>query len=151
MKTLVFIFVTLFISFAVYGQPDELNCRKFRTGFFTYPMEGYQSVLIKRTRHHQTEINYKEGLTLKFDLNWNNDCEYELILTWSDSEEYRKVMGSTLKANIIETGDDSYDYTASLNGKLTRGTILKISGKEARKMKKHYKSVKQSPGTDPEQ
>jgi len=120
------------------AQTDTLNCINFHTGYFVYPMEGFDALLVHRTADLQEETDLQKGITWKFDVTWKSDCEYELKLIESNDETNRVEPGTVLTARIYETTPDTYQYTAVLDGKPTRGMMIKISPKAAIKMKKKF-------------
>ena len=117
----------LFIAAATfgYGQFGDSECKKFRTGTFSYK-EEFVSVIIERTKKKQKELEIISGLELHYKIKWTSDCEYKLIQTWSNNAELNKRKGMVLTVRITAVGADSYQYICDDGELITRNTIVKI-------------------------
>lgn len=68
-------------SFFVFAQVTKLNCKKVKIGtFYFYPAESKQPYMIVRDRSFQKEINLKTNETSFFQVNWQNDCMFNMRL-----------------------------------------------------------------------
>ncbi len=125
-RKLIFINLLLTTTVFCWGQEAKNDCKKFKTGKFTYKEESFNSVIIKRTKNRQNEHDLKSGLKIKYKIHWTGDCEYELISLWSNDQEVRKHKGSIIKVKILSTFNDSYEYIADYEGSITQYTVVRL-------------------------
>jgi hypothetical protein len=126
MKNLILTYLLTTITVLCLAQTNTSECDKFKTGTFTYKEESFNTVIITRTKKKQKEHDTKSGLKINFKIHWTGDCEYELILVWSNDKEIDKRNGSIIKVKVINIFSDSYEYTADYNGNTTEYTVVRM-------------------------
>ena len=118
----------LLIAASAFGQTDNAECRKFRSGSFYYVNETGDTVHITRNGRRQQERNMKTKVLTKFRMNWTSDCSYELLQTWSNSRKMREYNGTVTRITMTVRNGSSYNYTCACKdvpGKSNSGIIFR--------------------------
>jgi len=120
----------LFFSFTSTFSQEEtiiLDCKKFRSGKYTYQEASYKSVIVTRNTEEQVEHELISGLIVKYNIDWISDCEYVLTQFWSNNIAVAKLNGSKIYVKIIQILGDKYKYEAKQNDVLSSFTMIKVN------------------------
>ncbi len=126
MKKLLLSFIILVQFFALSCETPERDCKKFKTGTFTFEtLLNGELVATTFTRNDTLEVDYYNGKADSSSIRWINDCEYivKKLNPKSMSEE------KSLHMKILTTEGDFYTFEYSLVGETTkqRGTAKKTA------------------------
>lgn len=99
------------------------DCAKFKTGRFKYIGEN-DGVTITRDSIYHIESNGTKSL--KFKIDWINDCEYKLIYIDVNETGDEVLLDKTIYVTIYETTKKSYKFFSEVEGKVNYGEIEKI-------------------------
>jgi hypothetical protein len=116
MKT---ILVILLFVLPRIGFSQDLDCKKFKTGYFQNIDSDGGNTFIKRKKKYQIETDTSTGAEIKLKITWINDCSYKLSLIsgnskWDEQEQLPN--NPDLIVVIIETGKDYYIQVANFEG-----------------------------------
>ena len=100
------ILILLFISATSYAQ--DLDCSKFRTGYYRYANQDYADLLTVRTDSIQTDsypapMNFIATSRVK----WLSDCTYEFEYFKVNDEKFNSLIGTTYAIEIIAIKGDT--------------------------------------------
>lgn len=124
MNKLTFLLILVIINTSLFSQNS--NCENFRTGYFSYLEEPFTSVVVRRTKKFQYEHNKKDGMKLKFKIDWIDDCQYTLTYIKVNAKTDKNVLRKKINVSITEIiNPNSYKYIADYYGKKTSFTVIK--------------------------
>lgn len=106
----------------------EIDCGDFKTGKFIYTAPGGGEVSIKRTKKKQIERYNNEHQKFIFEINWLDDCTYDLTLVNAKGlpkEKKQEIIGSTLHCIVTASRLGHYEVTI-LSGNKSQPTELTI-------------------------
>lgn len=116
----------LFIFSLFLVSCNSNSCQDFKTGNFNYPENLETDVKIERNESFQIETSKKEGYTDKYQIFWDSDCSYHLVLLETNkSFDGMKPLVDTMFVNIIELAQNSYTFKAVINKKVFEGQLIK--------------------------
>ena len=128
MKKLKFLAVFCLFIIGIQANSQSKSCQYYRTGtFLLVDNQMGLSVKIERTETRQKESDLNTGKYTVFQVNWLNDCEYELtaIDGTSDLVSYFKTKKLILK--ILDVYADGYRFEGHIKGTNTFKTqIMKV-------------------------
>lgn len=108
MKKLVLLFSILIFSVHVNAQTD---CLMYHKGYFMFTDSAGNTILIHRKNKYQYEYNRKLKVRTQYSVSWNNDCEYTITQTLTNSKALKKYKNSVLGVVISKgDGDNGYYY-----------------------------------------
>jgi hypothetical protein len=122
---LIYLTISLLISFNFFSQVRKVNCDKFKNGHFKYKEQLYQNVEIIRRKNKQIEYDHKTGLKVEYTIQWTSNCQYELTQISSNNPNVEKSNGVTITVQIASIEGESYKYLANCKGVITSYTIIK--------------------------
>ncbi len=102
-----------------FGFSQDMNCGKFKTGYFQNIDSKDGNTFIKRTKKYQIETDKSSGVEVKLKIIWINDCSYRLSFIKGNSKwdnEEHVPNNPDLIVEIIETGEDYYIQVAKFQG-----------------------------------
>lgn len=111
------------------AQQEEIQCKKFKTGEFTYSEKS--NIRVIRDAHTQTEYNVNAGSSEdfidKYNIHWQDECTYFLTLKSTNRPEGLDFSEQdTLWVTITATNDYIYEYSAFKTGKTFQGSLIKL-------------------------
>lgn len=107
---------------------QKKTCADFKLGQFEAPDNQISDIKITRTATQQIERSESRNFKEVYDIIWINDCEYQLILKETTRPQNNFIhVQDTLKVSITAIEDDTYQYTAFLNGKQFVGDLKQTS------------------------
>ena len=120
MNTLKIIVLAFFFISTVANSQDqstETQCSIAHEGTFTYGNSKMQ-ITISRTKNKQVDkILYKgTAFYLYSDIEWLNDCEYNITMISSTLPNFRKQPGDVLNVKINKIEGKHIYYTTSFKG-----------------------------------
>ncbi len=122
----------ILFSFNVFGQNENLECKKFKTGKYYYPQLPREYGESKRTETKQISYITKPDMTLTWKINWLTDCSYEMILEDIKNNDGIYNIGDRIVAEIISIEDKCYVFEGVLYSskypdgkKFPQGTLCK--------------------------
>ncbi len=119
-------FFSFFLLVILLGSCQSNNCEDFKVGKFEYPKEMKSDVVIERTADFQIETSEKDGYTDKYQIIWDSDCSYHLVLLETNNEfDGMKPLIDTMHVNMVEVLESSYKFMAVLNSKVFEGQLIK--------------------------
>lgn len=119
-------FFSFFLLLILLSSCQSNNCEDFKVGQFEYPKEMKSDVVIERTADFQIETSEKDGYTDKYQIIWDSDCSYHLVLLETNNEfEGMKPLIDTMHVNMVEVLESSYKFKAVLNSKVFEGQLIK--------------------------
>jgi hypothetical protein len=112
-----FLLLTFFCVSIISCPAQKTDCKSFKIGKFELnDKENNVIFYIERNDSIQTETNSINQDIAKFRITWTNDCEYKLQLL-AGTKQMKEFFGKrNLNIIIIETYQDSYKFSASLDG-----------------------------------
>jgi hypothetical protein len=116
----------LFFLALLLSSCQSNSCEDFKIGQFIYPKEMNSDVVIERTAEFQIETSKKDGYTDKYQIIWDSDCSYHLVLLETNNEfDGMKPLTDTMHVNMVEVLESSYKFKAVLNSKVFEGQLIK--------------------------
>ncbi|VAW17380.1 FIG00552784: hypothetical protein [hydrothermal vent metagenome] len=120
-KHLYFIFI-LILATSCY-QPER-NCKKFKTGEFSFTsiVDG-KELTTTFIRNADEEVDYYSGKTDTSSVRWINDCEYIV----KKLNPKNKAEEKSIHMKILSTTDNSYTFEYGIVGESKKviGTAIK--------------------------
>ena len=113
------VLLALFVALNLCIHAQEMNCKKFKTGYFQNVDHKDGDLFIKRTNKFQFETDKVSGVELKLKVTWINDCTYKLqLISGNDVWNSNPHLPSDTKVivQIIETGEDYYIQVSKIEG-----------------------------------
>lgn len=116
-------FVLMFVLVAT-TSCQKKTCADFKLGKFEAPDNAISDIKITRTETGQVEVSEKRGFKDIYKIFWVSECEYHLVLEESNNPDKNLLNElDTLKVSITAIEEDTYQYTAVLNGKAFMGDL----------------------------
>ncbi|RFC54580.1 hypothetical protein [Brumimicrobium aurantiacum] len=106
MKQLLFTLLTL----SILACSNKKTCSDFHEGKFGFTDPDLAHIEITRESGSQIEVNTKTNMEAHTEINWINDCSYEL--TYVDiknaPKEFDFMIGKKIKGEIIEMNGNNF-------------------------------------------
>ncbi|WP_258541671.1 hypothetical protein [Parvicella tangerina] len=109
------LFAIVGFSASIFGQ-DSLDCRDFKTGRFHYIPPNGGEVTIRRTKKKQIERYNDENQKFIFEINWLDDCSYDLVLVNAKGlpkEKKKEIIGTQLHCRVVAVSLGHYEIEIS--------------------------------------
>jgi hypothetical protein len=114
MKKLLLLFFILVFCVSANAQTD---CSVYRKGYFMFTDSSGNTILVQRKKKYQYQYNRKIKVRTQFIIKWNNDCEYSITQTLTNSKSLRQYKNSITVTVISKPdGDNGYYYTCNCKG-----------------------------------
>lgn len=101
------------------------NCAILKEGTFTY-RSGKQDVIVIFKGNKHVEYHNDREHFIKSDIEWINDCEYNLIIQESTLPDFPFKMGTKMHIVVNRVRGKKVYYTSSLGGRSWDGRLTKI-------------------------
>ncbi|QNM84947.1 hypothetical protein H9W90_12200 [Polaribacter pectinis] len=101
------------------------NCAILKDGTFTY-RSGKQDVIVIFKGNKHVEYHNDREHFIKSDIEWINDCEYNLIIQESTLPDFPFKMGTKMHIVVNRVRGKKVYYTSSLGGRSWDGRLTKI-------------------------
>ena len=121
------LFAIIIISIMAFSMKTELNseCKILHNGTFKY---GNTTTEIKVVINGNKHIEYHENgkYIIKSNLNWLNDCEYNMTMTEITIPDFPYKIGDVMNVKINKVEGNEIYYTSTVQGKSWDGKLIKI-------------------------
>ncbi len=122
---LVFIFFVLLFSFGFKNNsnPLEKDCSMLHKGTFKYGDTEFTGIIkIKGNKHAE----YHDKYVIKSDLEWVNDCEYNMTITKITVPNFPYGIGDTMNVKIEKIEGDKIFILTTVQDKQWKGSLIKV-------------------------
>lgn len=121
-------FIFLMLVLVATTSCQKKTCADFKLGKFEANDTSISDIKITRTETEQIEVSQKRGFKDVYKILWANECEYHLVLKESNNPDKNLLNDlDTLKVSITAIEEDTYQFTAVLNGKAFMGDLKQTS------------------------
>jgi hypothetical protein len=119
-------------SFQSIDAQEDIDCSEFKTGKFFYTPPNGGEVTVKRTKKKQVERYNNENQKFIFEINWIDDCTYELTLVNArglPKERKKEILGTSLYCKVTSASLGHYEISITSNGVGTGETLTIYSNR----------------------
>lgn len=136
------ILILFMLTVACSTNKENLNCKSYRKGFYTY--EGRHSeIVIYRENNHQIEYDTVNDEWILVKIFWTGSCKYTFTFIDTNMIDVKQHIGRTVDVKILSGNANGYHYHSilkqgneefkgkivMLNDEIDESTLVKIKSK----------------------
>jgi hypothetical protein len=105
-------------------KSNNNDCLILHEGTFTYGNPGNEIKVVIKGKSH-TEYHNKGKYIIKSELDWVNDCEYNMTMTKVTIPNFPYGIGDVMNVKIDSVNGNEIFYTSIVKGQSWKGKFIK--------------------------